>query len=272
MNLQAGAQDPPLDRTGPERRGLASRGVVRTAFAISAAAHVVFILMYPSLFPRLDPSESTFRIVVGAPDPSGIEVMEIVEIDVIVEVERPDDPELEPAEVREVSVAAPGIVDGPVVDFARPGITAAERLRPNLRDRRLWAPLPPQFRELSLQQREELALRGRIVEWADSLAAAQAAESRLTDWTYTDDEGKRWGVADGKIYLGDVVLPGTHMFGVPVGKRDEVAQRKWQWDEIMRQSVRYDILESWSERQEAIRERRDLERAEMEPDTTRSRR
>ena len=104
------------------------------------------------------------------------------------------------------------------------------------------------------------------------IAAAQAAEARLTDWTYTDSEGKRWGVADGKIYLGDVVLPGTHLFGVPVGKRDEVAQRKWQWDEIMRQTARFDVEESWAERQDAIRERRDRERAEVLPDTTRSRR
>ena len=264
MNLQAGAQDPPLDRTGPERRGLASRGVVRTAFAISAAAHVVFILMYPSLFPRLDPSESTFRIVVGAPDPSGIEVMEIVEIDVIVEVERPDDPELEPAEVREVSVAAPGIVDGPVVDFARPGITAVERLSPNVRDRRLWAPLPPQFRELSLQQREELALSGRLAEWFDSVSVVAAAEAAWTDWTFTDDEGNRWGISQGQLHLGGLTLP-LPSFGPAPGAARE---RALQWDEITRQGAQVAIQQTVRERMEAIRIRRDRERATEQTDTT----
>ena len=62
------------------------------------------------------------------------------------------------------------------------------------------------------------------------------------------------------IYLGDIVLPGTHIFGVPIGKRDEVAERIWQWEEIQRQGARVEVIESWKERQEAIRERRDRDR------------
>ncbi|MBT7503717.1 MAG: hypothetical protein HN645_12420 [Gemmatimonadales bacterium] len=71
--------------------------------------------------------------------------------------------------------------------------------------------------------------------------------------------------------MGDTVLPGTHIFGVPVGKRDEVAERMWQWEEIQRQGARAEVIESWRERQDAIRERRNRERA-VRPDTTRARR
>ena len=68
-------------------------------------------------------------------------------------------------------------------------------------------------------------------------------------------------------YGADMVLPGM-TFGVPVGKRDEYAERMWQWDEIQRQGARMEVVESWKERQAAIRERRDRERA-ARPDTIR---
>lgn len=264
MNSQAGGQDSRLDRTGPRGRGLASPRVLWTAFAFSAAIHVFFIVLYPALFLRLDPSDSTFMLPSGAPPLSGIEVMRVVEIDVLIEVERPDDPELVPVERREVATVTPSRGATTVIDLARPGISAAERLRPNLTDRRLWAPLPPEFGELTLQQREELAIAGRLAEWYDSVSAVAAADAAWTDWTFLDGDGRRWGISDGQLHLGGFALP-LPEFGAPNAAARE---RAWQWDEIARQGTSVAVQQTVRERMEAIRARRDRERAEQRGDTT----
>jgi hypothetical protein len=133
----------------------------------------------------------------------------------------------------------------------------------------LWAEPPPEYYELTLDQREELILAGRIVEWYDSIALVRAAEDRFTDWTYEDSNGGRWGVSEGKLHLGDLTLPLPLAFGTPVGKRDEVNRRLWQIEELSRQSQQYLIQQNWRERSAAIRARRDRERNRA--DTTRSR-
>jgi hypothetical protein len=264
MNSQAGGQDPRLDLTGLPRRGLAPRSVVWGAFTASVVLHVFFIFLYPSLFPALDPSDAGLMLPSAAPVSEGIEVMRIVEIDLVEEVERPDDPELEPVEEREIIVVTPGVSDADVVDLARPGITAAERLRPNLKDARLWAPLPSQFRELTLQQREELAIAGRLAAWYDSVSTAADAEAAWTDWTFLDGDGNRWGISEGQLHLGGLTLP-LPVFGAAPGAARE---RAWQWDEIRRQSATMVIQQTVRERMEAIRVRRDRERAEASGDTT----
>jgi len=264
MNSQAGGQDPRLDLTGPPRRGLASRSVLWGAFTVSAVLHVFFIFIYPSLFPAIDPSDAGFMLPSGTPVSGGIEVMRLVEIDVVTEVERPEEPELEPVAEREVVVVTPGFGDAPVVDLSRPGITAAERLRPNLRDPRLWAPLPAQFRELTLEQREELAITGRLAEWYDSVATAAAAEAAWTDWTFVDGDGRRWGISEGQLHLGGLTLP-LPVFGAAPGAARE---RAWQWEEIARQGASVAVQQTVRERMEAIRARRDRERAEARGDTT----
>ena len=151
-------------------------------------------------------------------------------------------------------------------------LTAAERMRPALQDGRLWAPLDRGINALSTEQREELELSGRIAEWQDSVAAAAAAESALTDWTKTDAEGKRWGISPGAIHLGDVTIPLPFAFGTPIGQRDAVRQRAWEWEEITRGAASGAVRESWKDRAQAIRERRDRERAQAKPDTIPSRR
>jgi hypothetical protein len=218
------------------------------------------------LFPLLEPGEAQYVFPVGGPPAEGIEVVRVVEIDLVEEVEPPEEPEFEPVREREVAAAPSVVGDRPVADFARPGISAAERLRPNLTDRRLWAPLPRQFRELTLEQREELAIAGRLAEWYDSVAAAAEAEAAWTDWTYTDGDGGRWGVADGRLYLGDYAVP-LPTFGAAPGAARE---RAWQWDEIARQSGQMAIQQTVEDRIEAIRARRDAERARarQQQDTT----
>ena len=265
MNSQAGGQDPRFDLTGSPRRGLASRSVVWGAFTVSAVLHVFFIFAYPSLFPRLDPSDAGFMLPAGAPVSGGIDVLRVVEIDVVTEVERPNEPELEPVEEREVVVVTPGVGDAPVVDLARPGITAAERLRPNLRDARLWAPLPSHVPGVDVG-----AARGARDRWParrawyDSVATAAAADAAWTDWTFVDGDGRRWGISEGQLHLGGLTLP-LPVFGAAPGAARE---RAWQWDEIARQGASVALQQTVRERMEAIRARRDRERAEARGDTT----
>ena len=272
MQAQGGYTNRSDRGEGRERSGLGPRRVVWTSFGISLAIHLLLIGFYP-IYGTLEPETARLPSPDFTVGSDALELLRLIEMAQAASSDRPDDPrEIEEIESPELTPSPLILEAQPGLEFTPPPLTGAELLRPRLTDARLWRPIDPRLTDLSLEQREELALRGRIADFIDSLEAAQAAEARLTDWTFTDSDGKRWGVADGKIYLGDVVLPGTHLFGVPVGKRDEVAQRQWQWDEILRQGARYDVEEAWKARQEAIRERRDRERAEAQPDTTRSRR
>ena len=256
------------DRASLNSRGLGSARVRTIALGASVAIHVVGILMYTAVSSFLSPDDFTLPINSDARSEQGTPLIRL--IDILPEnLERPEDPE-ELAEIRagEADARRPEIEGIRLGELLPPPNNAADRLRPNLVDARLWAAPPPEFFELTLEQQEELLLSERIVAWYDSVAIARAAEDRLTDWTFTDSNGGRWGVADGKIYLGDVALPLPLNFGTPVGHRDIEARRVWEFEEIERQSQRYLIEESWKERAEAIRARRDRERAAARGDTT----
>lgn len=257
------------DRAWRDSRGLGSRRVRVVAIAASIAVHLLAIVLYTSFFDSLSPDAAVFPVPTDGQAEQGIEVIRLVDIDEDAEAQTPDQPEeLEEVQVAEADARTPVLDDPLVGEIVRPGPTAAERLHPNLTDSRLWARLPDEYYELTLEEREEIMLAGRIAEWYDSLSAAQAAEDRLTDWTFRDGEGGRWGVADGRIYLGGMDLPLPLAFGTPVGKRDVVNYRLWEFDEIERQSRRYLIEQTWRERAAAIRARRDRERGVTPPDTT----
>lgn len=271
MDERPGDTDLKRDRAWQESRGLGSQRVKVSAFGISIAAHVVAILLYTAVSTVLRPDGLVIPLENQNESEQGVEVIQLIEFD-DEDLERPEEPE----EIAQVSAAAedvrPPFIPSPTGgELIPPGPTAAERLRPNLADARLWAEPPPEFYELTLQEQEELLASARIVEWYDSVAAAQAAEDRLTDWTFRDGQGGRWGVADGKIYLGDFVVPVPINFGTPVGKRDEYARRTWEFEEIQRQSQQFLIQQAWKERSAAIRERRDRERAVARGDTIGSR-
>lgn len=271
MDERPGETDLKRDRAWQDSRGLGSRRVRVSAFGISVAAHVVAILLYTAVARVLTPEGLVIPLETEVESEQGVDLIQLIEIDEE-DVARPEDPE----EIDRVSAAAedvrpPFIPLSPGGELVPPGPTAAERLRPNLADARLWAEPPPEFYELTLEEREELLASARIVEWYDSVAGAAAAEDRLTDWTFRDGNGGRWGVADGKIYLGDFVVPVPINFGTPVGKRDEYARRTWEFDEIQRQSQQYLIQQAWKERSAAIRARRDRERAQARGDTIGSR-
>lgn len=272
MGHRPGVDDLNADRAWQRGRGLGSSRTRVSAFSISIAAHVIAIVLYTSVMAVLEPDGPAFTIETDRDTDDAVVVIELIEL----EEEDPERPE-EPEEITSVEASAadarrPTIAGAPTAQLVPPGPTAAERLAPNLVDARVWAEPPPEFYQLTTEEREELMLSRRIVEWYDSVSLARAAEDRLTDWTFTDSKGGRWGVADGRIYLGDIAIPVPIQFGTPVGQRDAVNYRLWEFEEIERQSQRYIIEQSWLERSEAIRERRDRERStEVRPDTTRAR-
>jgi hypothetical protein len=270
MTPPAGSTPRPADRGAGARRPRAGYGrALRVGFAISALVHLIALLIYPSL-QRL-PAGGPVPLLppIGGEPAQGMTVLRIVTVDATSESERPPEPEqITPVEQPAEAPAAPDVEERPGTGLVPPGPTVVERLRPFLANPRLWVELDPDLNELTLGQILELELAGRITEWQDSLESAIAAERALTDWTYTDGEGKRWGISEGKIYLGDLALPLPFAFGTPVGKRDEVNRRAWEWEEIQRGAASGAIRGSWKERAEAIRARRDRERARARPDTS----
>lgn len=268
MHFRPGDDASIRDRAWLDSRGLGSPRVRAIAFGTSIAAHALALVLYTAVSAVLEPEAVDLPIATDGPVEQGTPLIRLIEI-LPEDVERPEDPE----ELAEIEAAAadarrPTIEGVRIGELLPPPNNAAERLRPNLVDARLWAAPPPEFFDLTLEEREELLLSERIVAWYDSVSIARAAEDRLTDWTFTDSNGGRWGVADGKIYLGDIALPLPLNFGTPVGHRDIEARRVWEFEEIERQSQRYLIEQSWKERAAAIRARRDRERAQARGDTT----
>ncbi|MCH7991057.1 MAG: hypothetical protein IIC35_01390 [Gemmatimonadetes bacterium] len=272
MRSRPSGADFDSDRARQTRSGRGALRVRLVAAGLSIALHAIGFLMYPSIVRNLRSDADPLSLSTTTRPLRGPVVLRLIDIDVRPDLERPENPEeIEEVAAPEAEAEAPIIEAIPLGGLVPPGPTAAERLRPHLQDARLWTELPPEFYELTMEQREELLLSSRIVEWYDSLALVRAAEDKLTDWTYRDGQGGRWGIADGKIYLGDISIPMPLSFGVPVGKRDETAQRVWVFEEIARQSQRFLLEQTWKERAAAIRIRRDRERAAARPDTTSAR-
>jgi hypothetical protein len=237
--------------------------------AVSVVVHALAILAYTAMRPIVPAGP----IPSVAPTRSGAvgDAMRVIRLRAVtVEGARPDDPsEVRPTEAPPLRPGAPDLSDTRGPGIVAPGPTAAERLRPHLSDGRIWAPLDAELNALTLEQRLELGLAGDIADWQDSVAVAEAAERALTDWTRTDAQGRRWGVSEGKLHLGDITLPLPFSFGTPVGRRDEFLRRQWEWEEIQGGAASGLMRDSWKERAKAIRERRDRERAaETRPDTS----
>jgi hypothetical protein len=164
--------------------------------------------------------------------------------------------------------AGPTIALPPTSGRGSSGETPAERLQPGFSDPRIWSPLPEESRTRSPSQREAINIASRFHAWNDSVAAAAAAEAAMRDWTFTDGDGDRWGVSDGQLHLGGLAIP------LPFNMQGSAAQRDYlrSFDEMARQGANALIQQSVRERQEAIRARRDAERAGIGADTTQTQR
>lgn len=147
--------------------------------------------------------------------------------------------------------------DTPADAAAGADASALDALRPRLGDPRLWI----QDERVSGAERSRMRAYAELRAWNDSLALAQERERRATDWTFTDEQGRRWGVSPGMLHLGDIQIPLPVGFTATAGHRDELNERIRMWEQIQSQAERQAIQEDIDERIRAIRERRDAERS-----------
>jgi hypothetical protein len=189
-------------------------------------------------------------------------VVQLVEIELpALTAEPPEDPFQPTAEIQP-EVVDIGPPDAGGVDFDEPprGRSAAEVLRVRSSDARLWRQAMPELFELTDAERMQLQLAGRLEIWTDSVAQVVAAELALTDWTTTDDQGRKWGVSPGKLHLGDITLPLPFYFQGNSWQREQASRRAWEDLDILNGANVQALQSSWRERAEAIRRRRDRDR------------
>jgi len=253
-------------RGAPERESRA----FRWGLGVSVAFHLLALLLYPLIMERITPEATPPT----APTPEVVERgMEVVAFREIPDELDPE--EEEPDEVPEDPVVptpvAPPAADVPAedpvdVEVAEPEMDdedrrhIAERLQPQPGDPRLWAPLDQDYMDLSDEERAQLMLRGMLQDWNDSMAVAAALSDAARDWTYTDEEGRRWGLSPGRLHLGDFSVPLPFTFDTPPGLRDRARDRQWILEDLARGAASQAIRETWAERAREIRRRMDEER------------
>lgn len=251
------------DRRSEPPRGRAlrhagRRGIV-AGLVVSGLAHILLIVLYP-FFTVPHPRDLPVFTPLPAPESGAIEVVQIVEV-VTPEVEDPDDPvEIETPDDVEVVVEVPDLEEERPVRFQRYR-SAAERLRLGRGDPRLWIRVDPSRIAPTPEHLLETELAIAIRDSNDSIAAAIEAAMAATDWTRTDDEGKRWGVSPGKIHLGDITIPLPFGFGPPPDYSGDRAEMAFRMADINRAAGTAAVRRSWKERREAMKKRREELRA-----------
>jgi hypothetical protein len=143
------------------------------------------------------------------------------------------------------------------------GGSLSSRLLPRVADPRIVGMTPRAFPPAEKTGAEALRERisDRLSVYNDSVAEEAEAARRATDWTVRDKNGGRWGVAPDGIYLGKIKLPQVALSPSP-GKRDEINARVRDFNEIERQAMLEESRSSFKERVQAIRQRKEKERAE----------
>ena len=251
-------------RDVPRDRGMAHKRALTVGMGASAALHIGVVALYSLVITQWSPRETVFAVESSSRAFSDMRVVQVVEIELPdLTAEPPDDPSEPTAEIRlEVVDVGPPFPDG--VDLGEPpgGRRASEVLRVRAADLRLWREAMPELFELTDAERMQLELAGRLEEWTDSVAQIVAAELALTDWTTTDDQGRRWGISPGQLHLGDLTLPLPFYFGGNSWQRDEANRRAWEDQDILNGANVQALRSSWRERAEAIRRRRNRDRDE----------
>ena len=247
------------------------RRALNTGLLVSAVLHLLLVALYPFLLGDPEPRARRNESATQQPIVEGTQIVQIIEL--------PEPPELPQEVIAEESPAEslqPEVFDLEVIaggddtpatepEEDEEGLTVAEQLRPRIIDPRVWAPLDPDYTQLTDEERAQLLLRGMIESWNDSIAVAEALSERATDWSYTDDEGRRWGLSPGRLHLGDFSIPLPFSFALPPGRREALAERQLIRDDLARGAATAIIRETWAERARAIRERLEAERAPPDP-------
>lgn len=261
---------PSGEHSVPGSKRSRGRRVTVVAFLLSALVHVLAVAIYP--------------LLVGSPpdgaearpdDERALQGLEVVRIDEVAQPASPAPPlpELEaPAEPVDPEEAEAPEEAGPTPERIGPpdrrALTPAEELRPREGDPRLTAPLPEELVTVNREWLAELRLIWALEQLNDSATARAAAAAAAQDWTYTDGDGKKWGISPGKIHLGDITIPMPFSFSAPYDS--DAAQQARDDAEILRAAIEAATRETLAERARAIRERKDRDRANGRgADTTR---
>jgi hypothetical protein len=233
------------------------------AFGVSAVLHVVALLLYSSIDVRFGQFRPGDEVAAGA-EVEGIEVINLEEV-AAESAERPDEPRerATPVPVRprlaDVPSGDEALVPGAPAPPSPRGRTAAQRLQPGTNDGRLWPGFEDDIVALTPEQRMQNLLAAEILDLMDAMEVAAAREEAALDWTYTDEDGQRWGISPGVLHLGKLKLP-LPSFGTPAGESRDLMRRYMQDAEIRRAAGQLLIDETLEERARAIRARRDAER------------
>lgn len=146
-------------------------------------------------------------------------------------------------------------------------------LTPRRGDPRLWREFWDEDvarRYLGEGTRADSALRAILGQYLDSLRLSEEQLRRARDWTYTEEDGDRWGVSPEGIHLGDVTIPlPVGQLLQPTGPRRRELERELRYlEEIRRQEAIEAAEETREERIEAMEERAREEEGEASADST----
>lgn len=273
--------DPPAPRRSRRRRAFA------WGLGISVALHIIlFFLATRIWFPSPEGSASG---PTGLPDQGGRPEMQAIRLDIRSDAATVDDatraptitlPEptptrRDPAEEVQPPTPEPAATPGREGEPGRSGEGArrspAERLRPEYVEPRLWErPDAPPEPEKTDFERARDRVYARIEALNDSLALEGEAARRATDWTFSDKDGKKWGVSPGKLHLGGVTLPLPINLSPPPDQARARRDREGKAAEIERHGDRARIRGTFDDQVRSARERRERERAAGRGDTTKT--
>jgi hypothetical protein len=153
----------------------------------------------------------------------------------------------------------------PAADVPPPEASSIrERLRYRLGSAEVWRPpARPDIEIMTPADVVRTRVAAELQQFNDSIAAVEAARAGAQDWTFTDGEGRRWGITPNRIYLGgdSVKIPMQIEFSPhPMVAREQRARVR-DWTEIQAQAARVETQEVINERLRLIRERAEQERA-----------
>lgn len=268
----------------PRLHGLGGRNRVPygVGFLVSVLVHLALIALYPFFGPAGRDGAAPI-LPPDAAEPRGTQLLQIVEL-APGEVTPEEPVETTTPEVPDVAPETPDVEDRRPPALPDRYRSAAERLRPGSGDPRLWQPLDPSIGEPTPEEVARLRLLTAIESMSDSALAEAERAAAATDWTYTDDDGNRWGVSPGRLHLGGVSIPLPFGFGPPPDYNGDQARRAFELSDLDRAAGSRAVRDAWRERLEVMRQRREERRAREEaeerepprrvvpPDTTRSRR
>jgi hypothetical protein len=157
---------------------------------------------------------------------------------------------------------------GPIIGGGGP----TRGIQPSFTDRRLWLPeseiIQAPAEQFTRADSLRMMLAERTAEYLDSLARLPS-DARPGDWTF-ERNGKKYGIDQGYIRLGDFSLPTALLAALPLNAqanpiaRERVLRLDAMRAEIQMQSARMARDDEFRAAVRALRERKERERKEAE--------